>query len=233
MELDWSPFWISLKTALTATCITFFLGIAAAKWMTDYRGRGKGIIDGILNLPLVLPPTVVGFILLLIFGRNGPIGKLLLQLGTTIIFSWQATVIAATVVSFPLMYKTTRGSFEQMDQNLIHAARTLGISEWRIFWRILLPLSWPGVAAATVLAFARALGEFGATLMIAGNIPGRTQTIPLAIFFAAESGNMDLALIWVVLIIGVSLVVVSLMNYWTDYQRRFLSRRVQSDISED
>ncbi|MEW9123466.1 MAG: molybdate ABC transporter permease subunit [Thermotaleaceae bacterium] len=226
--MDWSPLWISLRTAFTATFITFFLGISAAKWMTDYRGKGKGIIDSIFNLPLVLPPTVVGFLLLLLFGRNGPIGKLLLKFDTTIIFSWYATVISATVVSFPLMYKTTRGSFEQMDKNLIHAARTLGISEWRIFWKVILPLSWPGVAAATVLAFARSLGEFGATLMIAGNIPGTTQTIPVAIFFAAEGGNMQLAFLWVLLIVAISLVIIILMNYWSDYQRRFLSPNIRN-----
>lgn len=226
--MDWSPLWISLRTAFTATFITFFLGISAAKWMTDYRGKGKGIIDSIFNLPLVLPPTVVGFLLLLLFGRNGPIGKLLLKFDTTIIFSWYATVISATVVSFPLMYKTTRGSFEQMDKNLIHAARTLGISEWRIFWKVILPLSWPGVAAATVLSFARALGEFGATLMIAGNIPGTTQTIPVAIFFAAEGGNMQLAFLWVLLIVAISLVIIILMNYWSDYQRRFLSPNIRN-----
>ncbi|RCX21076.1 molybdate transport system permease protein [Anaerobacterium chartisolvens] len=221
--MDMSPLWISLKTAFSATFITFFVGIAAARWMSAYRGKLKGFIDALFNLPLVLPPTVVGFFLLLIFGRYGPIGKLLFELGTTIIFTWPATVIAATVVAFPLMYKTSRGAFEQIDYNVVNAARTLGVSEWKIFWKIILPLAWPGIAAATVLSFARSLGEFGATLMIAGNIPGRTQTIPVAIFFAAEGGDMDKALIWVILIAVISLAVILLMNYWTEYQRRFLS----------
>ncbi len=222
MELDFTPMWISLRTAITATFITFFFGILAAKCMVTYNGKLKGLIDGILNLPLVIPPTVVGFFLLLIFGRNGPIGKILYNLGTTIIFSWYATVIAATVIAFPLMYKTARGAFEQIDVNVLNAARTLGISEWRIFWRIMLPMAWPGIAAGTILAFARSLGEFGATLMIAGNIPKITQTIPVAIFFAAEGGDMDIALIWVLLIVAISLTVIFLMNYWTDYQRKFI-----------
>ncbi|MBC2579730.1 molybdate ABC transporter permease subunit [Clostridium sp. DJ247] len=222
MGFDSSPAWISLKTTFTATFITFFIGIAAAYWMNNYHGRVKGLIDAIFTLPLVLPPTVVGFFLLLILGKNGPIGKILLKFGTSIIFSWSSTVIAASVVAFPLMYKTTRGAFEQIDNNIVNAARTLGVSEWRIFWRIVLPLAWPGIAAATVLSFARALGEFGATLMVAGNIPHKTQTIPVAIYFAAESGEMDKALIWVILIVGISMVVMLLMNYWSDHQRKFL-----------
>ncbi len=226
--MDMAPLWISLKTAVCGTMITFFLGILAARWMSNYHGRFKGLIDGIFNLPLVLPPTVVGFFLLLIFGRYGPVGKLLSKMGTTVIFTWTATVISASVVAFPLMYKTTRASFEQIDYNIVNAARTLGISEWRIFWKIILPLAWPGIAAATVLSFARALGEFGATLMIAGNIPGRTQTIPVAIFFAAQGGEMDKALLWVLLIVSISFVVILLMNYWTEYQGRYIASRERS-----
>lgn len=220
MTMDFSPLWISMKTAVTATIVTFFLGIAAAWFVAGYRGKLKGMIDGVLTLPMVLPPTVVGFFLLIVFGRNGPVGKLLYFFGTQIIFSWWATVIAAAVVAFPLMYKAARGAFEQVDRNVIYAARTLGVSEWRIFWRVTVPLAWPGVAAGTVLAFARALGEFGATLMVAGNIPGKTQTIPVAIFFAAEGGEMGKALMWVALIFGVSLAVMTLMNYWTEYQSK-------------
>ncbi|MCX7708997.1 MAG: molybdate ABC transporter permease subunit [Clostridia bacterium] len=221
--MDLSPIWISLRTAITATLITFFVGITAAWFMAGYKGFFKGLIDGVLNLPLVLPPTVVGFFLLLLFGRNGPIGKVLMALGTSVIFSWPATVIAAFVVAFPLMYKTARGAFEQIDGNVISAARTLGVSEWSIFWRITVPLAWPGIAAGTVLAFARALGEFGATLMIAGNIPGKTQTIPVAIFFAAEGGEMDKAFLWVLLIVGISLTAIMIMNYWSEVQRKFVT----------
>jgi molybdate transport system permease protein len=223
LNIDFSPIWISLKTACTATFLTFFLGIAAAWYVANNRGKLKGLIDGLLTLPMVLPPTVAGFFLLLIFGKRGPIGRILLSLGVSVIFSWQATVIAATVVSFPLMYKTARAAFEQIDGNILNAARTLGVSEWNVFWRVSVPLARPGIAAGTVLAFARAMGEFGATLMVAGGIPGRTQTIPIAIFFAAEGGEMDKALILVLFISGISLASMVLMNYWLEYQRKSLT----------
>ncbi|GIM27777.1 molybdenum ABC transporter permease subunit [Clostridium polyendosporum] len=225
MGIDVSPILISLKTALTATIITFFIGIFTAQIMTNYNGKFKGIIDAIFTLPLVLPPTVVGFFLLLLFGKNGPFGKALQQIGIQLIFSWPATVIAAVVVAFPLMYKTTRAAFEQIDTNIINAARTLGLCEWSIFWRIIVPIAWPGIAAATILAFTRALGEFGATLMIAGNIPGKTQTIPIAIFFAAEGGEMTKALMWVIIIMSISFIVIVLMNYWSEYQRKIMIGR--------
>ena len=223
MNFDLSPAWISLKTAFTATIFTFFLGISAGWFIARYRGKLKGIIDGILMLPLVLPPTVAGFILLLIIGKHGPIGKALSLFGINIIFSWPAVVIAASVVAFPLMYKTARGAFEQIDGNILNAARTLGVSEWKVFWRVAVPLAWPGIVAGTLLSFARALGEFGATLMVAGNIAGKTQTIPLAIYFAAEGGEMDKALIWVLFIFGISLMAIILMNYWLEYQRKIIS----------
>jgi molybdate transport system permease protein len=223
MNFDLSPAWISLKTAFTATIFTFFLGISAGWFIARYRGKLKGIIDGILMLPLVLPPTVAGFILLLIIGKHGPIGKALSLFGINIIFSWPAVVIAASVVAFPLMYKTARGAFEQIDGNILNAARTLGVSEWKVFWRVAVPLAWPGIVAGTLLSFARALGEFGATLMVAGNIAGKTQTIPLAIYFAAEGGEMDKALIWVLFIFGISLMAIMLMNYWLEYQRKIIS----------
>ncbi len=219
MEFDFSPLWISLKSSAIATFVTFFLGIVAARWMLSTRIRGKALIEGILISPLVLPPTVVGFLLLLLFGRNGAIGQFLLQFDLTIIFTWQAAAITATVVSFPLMYKTALGAFEQIDANLLNAARTLGASEWQVFWRIMLPLAWPGILAGTILAFARALGEFGATLMLAGNIPGQTQTIPMAIYFAVEAGDMKQAAIWVLIILSLSLSVLTVVNYWTDLQR--------------
>lgn len=222
LNMDFSPLWISIKTALSATVITFFLGIIAARFIVNYRGKFKGLIDAVLTLPMVLPPTVVGFFLLIIFGINGPIGKLLLLIGKRVIFSWSAAVIAASTVAFPLMYKTARGAFEQIDENIVNAARTLGVTEWRIFWKVIVPLAWPGLAAGTVLAFARALGEFGATMMVAGNIPGRTQTIPMAIYFAAESGEMEKALAWVVLILIISFAVIILMNYWTEFQRKII-----------
>lgn len=213
---DITPIWISLKTAITATIITFFLGIIAARWMLGYRGRGKGAIEGLLTAPLVLPPTVVGFLLLLLLGKNSFIGQILDFFGVTVIFTWYATVIASTVVAFPLMYKTALGAFEQIDPNLFACARTLGASESQVFWQIMLPLAKPGLIAGTLLAFARALGEFGATLMLAGSIPGKTETIAIAIFFAAESGAMDRALLLVIIMLAISLGVMTAVNYGKD-----------------
>ncbi len=220
MNTDLSPAWVSLKVACLATFIIFFLGIGAAWWITNYKGRYKGLIDSLLTLPLVLPPTVAGFALLVIIGVRGPIGMFFNQFGIRIIFSWPAAVIAAVVVAFPLMYRTSVGAFEQIDCNLLNAARTLGASEWKVFWKVSVPLAWPGIAAATALSFARALGEFGATLMVAGNIPGKTQTIPLAIFFAAESGRMGEATFWVMVIFSISLLSILVLNYWNNWQRR-------------
>jgi molybdate transport system permease protein len=214
IPLDLSPLWISLKTAAAATAAAFALGVAAAWAMSRYRGKSRGLVDGFLLLPLVLPPTVVGFFLLLVFGRRSAVGHMLEQIGLIVAFSWPATVITATVIAFPLMYRTTLGAFEQVNPNLLDAARTLGAGEWRVFRRLLLPLAWPGVLAGTVLAFARALGEFGATLMLAGNIPGRTQTMPIAVFFAAEDGDMRRALAWVLFIVAISLAAIAMMNYW-------------------
>ncbi len=213
LPVDPSPLVISIATTCVATIATFFLGMIAARWMYGMHGSLRAWIDGILTLPLVLPPTVVGFFLLLIFGRRSWIGQALERLGISIAFSWPATVIAATVIAFPLMYRTTLGAFEQVNPTLLQAARTLGASEWGVLRRVLLPLAAPGVIAGTVLAFARALGEFGATLMLAGNIPGRTQTMPVAIFSAAESGDMRVALAWVTLIVVLSLAIIRLLNW--------------------
>ena len=213
LPVDPSPLVISIATTCAATTVTFFLGMTAARLMYRAHDAWRAWIDGILTLPLVLPPTVVGFFLLLIFGRRSWIGHALEQVGITIAFSWPATVIAATVIAFPLMYRTTLGAFEQVNPTLLQAARTLGASEWIVFRRVLFPLAGPGVVAGTVLAFARALGEFGATLMLAGNIPGRTQTMPVAIFSAAESGDMRVAMVWVGLIVVLSLAIIRLLNY--------------------
>ena len=208
-----SPLWISLRTVLTATAITFFLGIGAARWMARYEGRARNLLDGLFILPMVLPPTVVGYGLLLMFGNRG-LGEFLSSIGATIVFSWPATVIAAVVMSFPLMYITARGAFEQVEPNIEKAARTLGASEWRVFWTVTLPLAWPGVAAATVLALARALGEFGATLMLAGNIPGKTATIPVAIYFAIQAGDDREALILVLIVVAFALLSLTAIAYW-------------------
>ncbi len=210
--MDWSPLWISLQTAATATLFAVVAGTLCAYGMLVYRGRWRSLIDGMLLAPLVLPPTVVGFLLLLLFGRYGPLGHVL---GIRILFSWWATVIAATVVAFPLMYRTTLGAFQQIDINLLNAARTLGASEWEVFALVVLPQAKPGILAATTLSFARGLGEFGATLMIAGNLPGRTQTIPMAIYFASEGGRMGEASLWVVIILLLSLGGIVSLNQWS------------------
>ncbi len=216
MITDFSPLIISIKTALLSTIITFFIGIIISYLIANYHGKLKGLIDGIITLPLILPPTVVGFFLLMLCGRNGPIGKFLLKFDYSLIFSWQATVIAAIVVSFPMMYRSSRSAFEQIDYNLISAARTLGLSEFKIFYKIAVPMAYPGIIGGVVLTFARALGEFGATLMLAGNIPGKTQTMPLAIFFAAEGGDNEKALLWVLIIVAFSLIMVLSLNYWSE-----------------
>ena len=218
MLADLSPLWISVATSIVATVLTLIAGVAAAAWRQRHSGSAYAILDVIFLLPLVLPPTVVGFLLLLLFGKNGPIGQLLLRVGVTVVFSWPATVIAAAVVSFPLMYVTARAALEQVDPNLLQAARTLGASEWRVFRRIALPLAAPGILAGTILSFARALGEFGATLMLAGDIPGRTETIPLAIYFAVEADEMTRAFQWSAIDVAISLVLLFAMYSWTRTQ---------------
>src|SRR5579863_547640 len=218
--MDWSPLWISVETAVTATLVTLVAGLAAAAWRENRAGAAMALVDGVCLLPLVLPPTVVGFFLLLLFGRNGPLGKLLLRVGATVVFSWPATVIAASVVAFPLMYLTARAALEQVDSRFLEAARTLGASEWRVLHAVALPLAWRGVLAGTILSFARALGEFGATLMLAGNIPGRTATIPIAIYFAVEADDVRGAVAWCVVDLVISLTLLGSLYYWTRAQGR-------------
>lgn len=211
--MDISPLIISIKTSLVATLITFILGIIISYKIFWYKGRYESLIDTILTLPLVLPPTVVGFFMLIAIGKNGPVGMILKTIDINLIFTWTATVISAVIVSFPIMYRSLKSSFEQIDNNMIFAAKTLGLSEKEIFMKIMLPISYPGIIGAVILSFARAIGEFGATLMIAGNIPGKTQTMPIAIFFAVESGDMNEAMIWVMIIIGISAIVITISNF--------------------
>ena len=210
--MDFRPFFISIRVAFLATAITFMLGLAAANFVCKLK-RGKGVIDSILTLPLILPPTVAGFFLLLIFGKNSFIGAFLGSLDISVVFSLTGAVIASTVVAFPLMYRTARGSFEQLDQNIIYAAETLGASGTKIFWTIKVPLAKPGILAGTILAFARALGEFGATIMLAGNIPGRTQTMAIAVYSAVQGGDRALAYKWVAVLCSISLIMMMLMNF--------------------
>lgn len=220
MSIDFTPLIISLRTSLLAVVITFILGITAARLFVNLNSKIQWILDVIFTFPLVLPPTVVGYILLVIFGKNSFIGQAMYDLGIFVIFTWQATVIAAVVVSFPLMYRAAKGAFEQVDQNLIWAAKTLGLSEFKIFIKILIPLALPGIASGAILSFARALGEFGATLMIAGNIPKITQTIPVAIYFANSAGKTEIATMWTLIIICISFVVLGLMNYFSSKDKK-------------
>lgn len=225
MTFDLTPLWISLKTTLVTTVIVFFLGIGAARWVMNLPQRVRGIVDALFTFPMIFPPTVLGFFLLLLLGNNSPLGQLLKGMGMNLIFSWSATVVSGTVVAFPLMYRTARGAFEQVDRSVIDVARTLGLSKRTIFMKILLPLSLPGLMAGTVLSFSRTLGEFGATLMIAGNIPGKTQTLPIAIFFAVEGGDMRTALAWVGLIMLLSLLCMVLQGLWSFRSKATVSGR--------
>jgi molybdate transport system permease protein len=231
--MDLSPLWISLATSIVATAITLVVGVAAAAWREKRRGFVAVIVDCVFLLPLVLPPTVVGFLLLLLFGRRGPIGSVLEGLGTSIVFSWPATVLAAATVAFPLMYLSARAALEQVDPHLAEAARTLGANEWRIFREISIPLAWPGLLAGVILTFARALGEFGATLMIAGDIPGHTETIPLAIYFAVESGDMHRAWLWCIADVAISLALLGALYFWTRSLRLGPARDARSSHASE
>jgi molybdate transport system permease protein len=215
--LDLSPLWISLRTALIATVFAVIIGIVAAYYIVRLGKVLKGIADGILTLPMVLPPTVVGFFLLVFFGKHGPAGQFFLTVfQTRIVFSWIAPVIASTVVAFPLMYRAMRGAFEQFDTTLIYSAKTLGLSNSFIFWRILLPNCRYSVIAGTVLAFARGLGEFGATIMLAGNIPGKTTTLSVAVYSAMAAGNDALAYKYVLINLAISFAVILIVNLVAD-----------------
>lgn len=217
MTKDLSPIIISLRTATLSIIVTFFLGVAAAQLVFRLKSKTmKTILDGLFTLPLVFPPTVAGFFLLYIFGMRRPIGKFFIEyFAVKVAFSWGATVLAAVVISFPLMYRAARGAFEQVDPDVLSAGRTIGMSEWKIFWKVQLPIAWPGVISGAVLAFARGLGEFGATAMIAGNIKGKTRTLPLAVYSAVASGNMKEAGEYVAVLVCISFIVVICMNYFS------------------
>lgn len=211
--LDWSPLIISLKTGVVATVLSFFLGIYAARMVLKAGPKGKAIADGFLTLTLVLPPTVVGFVLLLIFSLRRPFGSFLYgTFDIKVVQSWLGCIIAATVIAFPLMYRNARAAFEQVDVNLVYAARTLGISERKLFWRVVMPTAGPGIASGTILTFARALGEYGATSMLAGNIPGKTGTISQRIAMVIQDGDYVTAGFWVVVISVIAFVIIGGMN---------------------
>ncbi len=221
-----SPLWVSLKTVSTTMVITVILGIIAARWMARYHGKLKPLIDGIFILPLVLPPTVVGLVLLLTFGKNGPMGQLFSLFDTTVVFSWPATVISATVVSFPLMYMTAKSAFELVDSDIEDAARTLGAGKWKVFRTVTMPLARPGIIAGSILCFARSLGEFGATLMLAGNIPGKTTTLPVAIYFEIQAGDMRSALYLTAIVLFISFTSLVCLAYLR------MPRRVKKIVSD-
>lgn len=213
-NLDWTPLIISLKTGVVATILSFFLGIFAARKVIKADPNVKAVLDGLLTLPMVLPPTVAGFFLLLLFSLRRPVGQFLYgTFDIKVIQTWLGCVIAATVIAFPLMYRNARAAFEQVDINLIYAARTLGMSEHKIFWKVVLPSAGPGVTSGTILTFARALGEYGATSMLAGNIPGKTATVSQRIAMVIQDGDYITAGFWVVIIMIIAFIVIAAMNY--------------------
>ena len=213
-NLDWSPLFISLKTGIVATFISFFLGIYAARKVVKTTQGKKAVIDGILTLPMVLPPTVAGFFLLLIFSKRRPFGIFLYEtFDIKVVQSWLGCIIAATVIAFPLMYRNARAAFEQLDVNLIYAGRTLGMSDIRIFWKVVIPSAGPGIASGTILTFARALGEYGATSMLAGNIPGKTGTISQKIAMVIQDGDYATAGVWVAIVMLIAFLVIFSMNF--------------------
>lgn len=212
-NLDWSPLFISIKTGIVATIFSFFLGIYAARKVVKTTPGKKAIIDGILTLPMLLPPTVAGFFLLLIFSRRRPFGIFLFEnFGIKVVQTWLGCIIAAIVISFPLMYRNARAAMEQIDVNLIYAGRTLGMSDTEIFWKVVIPTAGPGIASGTILTFARALGEYGATSMLAGNIPGKTGTISQKIAMVIQDGDYMTAGVWVAIVMVIAFLVIFLMN---------------------
>jgi molybdate transport system permease protein len=224
-NLDWSPLWISLKTGVVATVISFFLGIFAARRSIRRGPAARSVLDGILTLPMVLPPTATGFFLLLLFSKRRPFGAFLYgQFGIKVVQSWLGCIIAATVIAFPLMYRNARAAFEQIDMNLVYAGRTLGMSDAKIFWKVVMPTSGPGIMAGTVLTFARALGEYGATSMLAGNIPGKTATVSQRIAMVIQDGDYLTAGVWVIVVLLIAFAVIFLMNFVAGKNMKNLER---------
>ena len=212
-NLDWSPLWISVKTGIVATVISFFLGILAARRVIKASPKIKAVADGILTLPMVLPPTVAGFFLLLLFSRRRPLGIFLFEnFDLKIVQTWLGCIIAATVIAFPLMYRNARAAFELVDANLVYAGRTLGMSETAIFWKVVVPSAGPGIMSGTILTFARTMGEYGATSMLAGNIPGKTGTISQKIAMVIQDGDYLTAGIWVLIVMLIAFIIIFLMN---------------------
>lgn len=211
--MDWFPLWLSLRVAAVSTAIAVALGLWVAYLLANRTFRGKELLDAAVTLPLVLPPTVLGYYLLVLLGRNSALGKVYeWAFGGPLVFTWQAAVVAAVLHSAPLLIKSARAAFESVDHSYERAARTLGASELRLFWKVTLPLASRTIGAATALAFARSLGDFGVTIMLAGNIPGRTQTVAVAIYDAVESGNGALARALVLIVSAVAMLILFVAN---------------------
>src|ERR1700690_270699 len=213
MPIDWFPLWLSLRVAFISTALSLAAGLWLAYILANRNFRGKEALDAAVTLPLVLPPTVLGYYLLVVIGHASPLGKLWERVfGSPLVFTWKAAVVAALLHSLPLLVKSARAALESVDRSCERAARTLGASEWKLFWRVTLPLARRSILAATALAFARSLGEFGATLMVAGDIPGRTQTIAVAIKDASDAGNSTLARVMGLVISVIALAILTLAN---------------------
>jgi molybdate transport system permease protein len=213
MQIDWFPLWLSLRVAVLSTLIALAAGLWLAYLLANRSFRGKEVLDAAITLPLVLPPTVLGYYLLVLLGRSSGLGRLWEAIfGAPLVFTWKAAVIAALLHSLPLLVKSARAALESVDRSFERAARNLGASEWRVFWKVTFPLARRSILAAAALAFARSLGDFGVTLMVAGNIPGRTQTLAVAIYDAVESGDGMLARTLVVIVSVVALAVLTLAN---------------------
>lgn len=213
-----NPIWLSLKISIIASVIVIISGILVGRLLARNSFKGKSIVETLLLLPLVLSPTVVGFLLIVIFGRNSIFGQVIERLfNQPVIFTWWAAVIASVVVAFPLMYQSAKSGFQAIDTNIEEAARVDGASEWKILYYLSIPLASKSLMSGAILSFARALGEFGATLMFAGNIPGQTQTLPTAIYTAIDSGNMELAWLWVISIIFISFIMLMIIQRNQNY----------------
>lgn len=223
--VDFSPLFISLKTGVAATIISFFIGLYAARFVMKASPRVKAIVDGILTLPMILPPTVCGFFLLLLFSLRRPFGHFLyVHFDIKIIQSWAGCVIAAAVIALPLMYRNARAAFEQVDIHLVYAGRTLGLSERKIFWKIIIPAAAPGILSGTILAFARAIGEYGATSMLAGNILGKTSTVSQTIAMVIQDGNYQKAGFWVAVVLILGFIMIYAMNRLAARQMKNIRR---------
>src|SRR5690625_3074288 len=227
MQSVWVPLLLSLKVALWATFFSTLVGVGLAYALARWQGGWANLIDSLLTLPMVLPPTVIGYYLLVLFGRRGWLGPWLAEWGIELVFTWQGAVVAASVVAFPLVLKSARAAFEEVDQRLVGAAKVLGVAPMGVFFRISLPLAARGIMAGVLLAFARSLGEFGATLMIAGSIPGRTQTLSISIYEAVQAGDDQRALLLVAITSVTCVVVLWVASYLSAVQKRQLQRVVK------